>query len=234
MLKIKALLAKILNWSGFGFDWREYETNNTTDTWVPVFSEGKIQHRVIPAGTPLVYQGVVSGDFNNLTTDGIFYSNNSMTANKPSGSSNYGYVVVLTNSWMITQTYFDSDGEVFIRTKEGAPATWHDWIALTGDGAGKQISSLSYTTTNGWGTVGNITIPKDGLYRIRASYSNAAVYGLAYGATNNANIVATTRLAEFATGGSINDVFFLPEGEWKFWAKCTTANVTNPFMIWKI
>lgn len=48
MLKIKALLAKILNWSGFTFDWSEWETNNTIDTWVPVFVDGKIQHKVVP------------------------------------------------------------------------------------------------------------------------------------------------------------------------------------------
>lgn len=48
MLKIKALLAKIVNWYGFRFDWSEYATNNTTDTWVPVFNGWKIQHRVIP------------------------------------------------------------------------------------------------------------------------------------------------------------------------------------------
>lgn len=54
MLKIKALLAKILNWSGFAYDWSEWETNNTTDTWVPVFREGKIQHRVIPQGQEFI------------------------------------------------------------------------------------------------------------------------------------------------------------------------------------
>lgn len=54
MLKIKALLGKILNWSGFAFDWSDTGTNNTTDTWVPVFNGGKIQHRDIPQGQEFV------------------------------------------------------------------------------------------------------------------------------------------------------------------------------------
>lgn len=48
MLKIKALLGKILSWYGFRFDWSEHATENTTDMWVPVFNYEKIQHRVIP------------------------------------------------------------------------------------------------------------------------------------------------------------------------------------------
>lgn len=48
MLGVKEVLSKILNWSGFRLDWSEYGTNNTTDTWVPVFTGTKLQHRVIP------------------------------------------------------------------------------------------------------------------------------------------------------------------------------------------
>ena len=48
MLSVKKTLANLLNWFGFRFDWSEYTTNNTADTWVPVFVAGKIQHRVIP------------------------------------------------------------------------------------------------------------------------------------------------------------------------------------------
>lgn len=48
VLKLKELLAKILGWAGFRLDWSEYETNNTTNTWVPVFVGNKLQHRVIP------------------------------------------------------------------------------------------------------------------------------------------------------------------------------------------
>lgn len=47
MLDIKKTLSKILNWEGLKFTW-DINTNNTTDTWVPVMSSRNIQHRVIP------------------------------------------------------------------------------------------------------------------------------------------------------------------------------------------
>lgn len=48
MLDIKKTLAKILNWEGLKYIW-DINTNNTTDTWVPVMRNQNIQHRVIPA-----------------------------------------------------------------------------------------------------------------------------------------------------------------------------------------
>lgn len=45
---LKKLLNKILNWSGFELTW-DWRTNNTTDTWIPVFAGTAIQHRAIPA-----------------------------------------------------------------------------------------------------------------------------------------------------------------------------------------
>ena len=47
MLDVKALLAKMLTNGVFNLKW-ETATNNTTDTWVPVFRSGAVQHRVIP------------------------------------------------------------------------------------------------------------------------------------------------------------------------------------------
>lgn len=47
VLKLKDLLSKLVNWAGFKLDWSEYETNNTTNTWIPVFVGTKIQHRVL-------------------------------------------------------------------------------------------------------------------------------------------------------------------------------------------
>ena len=41
-LDVKELLNKFL------YMWEEWQTANTADTWVPVFVNGKIQHRVIP------------------------------------------------------------------------------------------------------------------------------------------------------------------------------------------
>ena len=46
-VSMKELLNKLLNWSGLKYTW-DIGTNNTTDTWVPVFTGNTIQHRVIP------------------------------------------------------------------------------------------------------------------------------------------------------------------------------------------
>lgn len=45
MLDVKGLLSIFLN------IYREIGTNNTTDTWVPVWVRGKLQHRVIPTNS---------------------------------------------------------------------------------------------------------------------------------------------------------------------------------------
>ena len=49
MLNVKKLLAKILSWGGFKYDW-SMNTPNTSDTWVPVLDgDGHtMKHRVIP------------------------------------------------------------------------------------------------------------------------------------------------------------------------------------------
>lgn len=43
--KILSFIADKLNWSGFNYTW-DVSTNNTSDTWVPVFNGNLIQHRV--------------------------------------------------------------------------------------------------------------------------------------------------------------------------------------------
>lgn len=40
-LDVKELLSKFLDM------WEDWQTNNTVDTWIPVFINGKIQHRVL-------------------------------------------------------------------------------------------------------------------------------------------------------------------------------------------
>lgn len=45
--RILSFIADKLNWSGFDYTW-DISTNNTDDTWVPVFRERTIQHRFIP------------------------------------------------------------------------------------------------------------------------------------------------------------------------------------------
>lgn len=70
MLKMKALLSKILRWAGLQYDWSEQDVNNTTDTWVPVFRGHKIQHRVIPAKVMSVVTATRSGTTN---SDGAIF-----------------------------------------------------------------------------------------------------------------------------------------------------------------
>lgn len=79
----------------------------------------------------LMYKGYVTGDFNNLTTSGVYYTSNGMTANKPNTSVIYGYIVVLAfNSQVTTQIVFNM-GEVWFRAKFGAPLTWGAWKKVT-------------------------------------------------------------------------------------------------------
>lgn len=56
MLKLKALLSKILSWAGLQYDWSYFNVTNTTDTWVPVTSADKVYHRVIPRDIMTVRQ----------------------------------------------------------------------------------------------------------------------------------------------------------------------------------
>lgn len=46
--KILSFIADKLNWSGFKYTW-DVSTNNTSDTWIPVFTGNTIQHRVMPS-----------------------------------------------------------------------------------------------------------------------------------------------------------------------------------------
>lgn len=48
MLDVKKTLSKILNWSGLKFTW-DFNTLNTSDTWIPVLNGNTIQHRVLPS-----------------------------------------------------------------------------------------------------------------------------------------------------------------------------------------
>lgn len=100
----------------------------------------------------------------------------------------------------------------------------------------KLIANVSYTsgTANTWTKSVNITIPKSGLYRIRASYSNSAVSGIAYGQTSNTNVNAIIVLAENTHGASIDNVFYIPSGTWAFWTKCVTASKANSIVVWSV
>jgi len=91
-------------------------------------------NRVLDArdfGNLLVYKGYVTGNFNDLTTSAIYYTSNGMTANKPTSSAIYGYIVVIAfSNQVITQIVFNM-GEVWFRAKFGAPLSWSAWKRVT-------------------------------------------------------------------------------------------------------
>lgn len=95
----------------------------------------------------------------------------------------------------------------------------------------------AYTTgaANTWSkSVASVVIPENGLYRIRAVYSNSAVYGVAYASTSTAVVQALIILQENSTGASVEVVTWLPAGTWSFWTKCATASKSNNLIIWKV
>lgn len=99
------------------------------------------------------------------------------------------------------------------------------------------ICDKAYTTgtANTWvKSVASVTIPENGLYRIRASYSHSAVYGVAYASTSTVNVQALLILQENSTGASVEVVTWLPAGTWSFWTKCATASQSNNLIIWQI
>ena len=99
----------------------------------------------------------------------------------------------------------------------------------------KLIYGENYTagTANTWiKTSTNCSIPYTGLYRIRASFANAGVYGLGYSENNVTNVNAMYVLEEHTLSASIDNVFFLPAGSWAFWTKCSQTGGRNSLMIW--
>lgn len=70
-----------------------------------------------------------TGDFDNLTTTGIYYTQNGMTANKPA-TNLYAYILVLGYDNVVTQIVFNNTNAVFVRNKSGMPPTWSAWSQL--------------------------------------------------------------------------------------------------------
>lgn len=69
-LQIKETIAKLLNF------WSDYGTNNTTDSWVPVLSNGKLQRRTIPRDVMTTRQKTVTilkqyGASNSISADAV-------------------------------------------------------------------------------------------------------------------------------------------------------------------
>lgn len=70
-----------------------------------------------------------TGDFDNLDATGIYYTQNGMTANKPT-TNLYAYILVLGYDNVITQVVFNNTNAVFVRNKSGNPPTWSSWSQL--------------------------------------------------------------------------------------------------------
>ena len=74
---------------------------------------------------------LATGDFNNLTTRGIYYTQNGMTANKPTTGSIYGYIIVLYISVVTIQLVITSSGPtMYLRAYAGNPPSWGSWRTI--------------------------------------------------------------------------------------------------------
>ena len=102
-----------------------FSQNSVSTYWIMNGSSSKIMELVpnIP-----IRNSLATGDFNNLTTTGWYYTQGGMTANKPVSSALYGYILVLSfNAAMSVQVVFDSNNGVFSRAYSGATPTWKNW-----------------------------------------------------------------------------------------------------------
>lgn len=131
MLKLKALIAKIVNWYGFRFDWSEQATNNTTDTWVPVFTaSGKIQHRVIP-------RDIITTRRVQATLNRTYGSHVSITAPTINGYTFVAWGTVATIGWV---------GSCYVETTN--VVTTNIWNATTGQSGNGTVYATALYKAN--------------------------------------------------------------------------------------
>ena len=118
-LDVKELLSKFLDM------WEDWQTNNTVDTWIPVFINGKIQHRVLPRD--LVKAQLVSANINKAYGNYV-----SVTAPSVSGYKFLCWAQVACTGWV---------GSVY----PSAPlsTTCNMWNATTGQSGTGQIACLA-------------------------------------------------------------------------------------------
>lgn len=130
----------------------DLDTNNTTDTWVPVIANGKLQHRVINANINTNFNGYIS-DFNNATTNG-WYRYYIETANRPAYGSGWGAVVVQNGDGWIFQTAYGTytDHDTRIAHRGYINGSWSKWSYVADGGL---MTSL-YSNSNG--TTGTVTL----------------------------------------------------------------------------
>lgn len=93
------------------------------------------------------------------------------------------------------------------------------------------IGSVTYTSTTSWAKAGDITIPEAGLYKVRASYGNAGVMGLAFSLSQYTAIAQANIIAESTTGMSIEGICHFSAGAYSFWTKCNVAGRSNTVAV---
>ena len=93
-------------------------------------SYSRINPKYQREGTYLEYKGRCFGDFNDLETSGIYYNPNGMTANKPTSSAMYGYVIVIAYDAYYVQIAWNI-GSIYWRPKSGSPLTWGAWKTIS-------------------------------------------------------------------------------------------------------
>ena len=78
----------------------------------------------------LLIKSRATGDFNDLTTTGIYYTHNGMTANKPTTSQMYAYILVFGWDSVTMQLVVNHNNAVYVRTYSGSTPTWSSWATL--------------------------------------------------------------------------------------------------------
>ena len=107
----------------------------------------------------LVYKGTLtsSDDLNNITESGIYYINDPMPSNCPTGAT-YSKLFVTGKNNVPTQIIFRADassGRMWIRIYGGNPLTWRAWRRIIGDDEiyyrdNDTLSITTYTDLNGF------------------------------------------------------------------------------------
>lgn len=96
----------------------------------------------------------------------------------------------------------------------------------------QSVGTVSYTSSTSWAKAGDLTIPATGLYRVRASYNNAGVLGLAFSLAQYSSIAQAQIITENTTGASLDAVvFLLGNTSYSFWVKCARAGGANSVIV---
>lgn len=99
----------------------------------------------------------------------------------------------------------------------------------------QSVGTVSYTSSTTWAKAGDFTIPATGLYRVRASYGNAGVLGLAFSLSQYSSIAQAQIITENTTGASLDAIVYLAGNtSYSFWAKCNVAGRSNTVIVQRL